>query len=353
MCVPRYEHFAVGCELALTPTLQANWGPNATTFVIPAELFPTKWKSTGHGISAAAGKAGAIIGAFGFLFASQPAQNEITWKFPCQNSRLFEYATFAKSSGASPTLGAVTQLTAHFQNLAVPGFPYLPTSVGLVKPPWKNSLVLPADLTAAAYITALNAAQGTSYDAAHYAFGTATSGKAPYSNGTLIVNGVSYGDYFFNTSVSYATPEGVVNPHQYGFPQVGIDGTTLGTVSKLPAGSSGCLVKPNCPGGMIGTPAINNGVQSYQCVCPIPTPLSGCFSYGIGIQGSLGVLAVRALVMNIALLPAHMCHPFAGHQLPRHALHRLGAGNQRQDAGAAERRAGGGRRGGCCGCAGG
>ena len=34
----------------------ANWGPNATTFVIPAELFPTTWKSTGHGFSAASGK---------------------------------------------------------------------------------------------------------------------------------------------------------------------------------------------------------------------------------------------------------------------------------------------------------
>ena len=270
---------------------QANWGPNATTFVIPAELFPTKWKSTGHGISAAAGKAGAIIGAFGFLFASQPAKGEVTWKFPCQNSRLFEYTTFAKSAGATPALGAVTQLTAHFQNLAVPGFPYLPSSVGLVKPPWKSSLVLPADVTAASYIAALNAAQGTNYDAAHYAFGTATSGKAPFSNGTLVVNGVSYGDYFFNASVPYATPEGITNPQSYGFPQIGIDGKSLNTVSKLPAGSSGCLVKPNCPGGMIGTPAVNNGIQSYQCVCPIPTPLSGCFSYGIGIQGSLGVLA--------------------------------------------------------------
>jgi len=61
----------------------ANFGPNATTFVIPAELFPTKWKSTGHGISAACGKAGAIIGAFGFLFAANPARREKTWTFPC------------------------------------------------------------------------------------------------------------------------------------------------------------------------------------------------------------------------------------------------------------------------------
>eukprot|EP01036_Dinobryon_divergens_P029146 gene29145-38209_t len=61
----------------------ANFGPNSTTFIVPAELFPTKWKSTGHGISAALGKAGAIIGAFGFVYASSPARGEMTWDFPC------------------------------------------------------------------------------------------------------------------------------------------------------------------------------------------------------------------------------------------------------------------------------
>ena len=49
----------------------ANFGPNATTFVVPAEIFPARLRSTCHGISAAAGKAGAIIGAFGFVYASQ------------------------------------------------------------------------------------------------------------------------------------------------------------------------------------------------------------------------------------------------------------------------------------------
>ncbi|KAJ4777639.1 phosphate transporter 1 [Rhynchospora pubera] len=49
----------------------ANFGPNATTFIVPAEIFPARLRSTCHGISAAAGKAGAIIGAFGFLYASQ------------------------------------------------------------------------------------------------------------------------------------------------------------------------------------------------------------------------------------------------------------------------------------------
>ncbi|KAL6320622.1 hypothetical protein AAG906_008622 [Vitis piasezkii] len=42
----------------------ANFGPNSTTFVLPAELFPTRVRSTCHAMSAAAGKAGAMIGAF-------------------------------------------------------------------------------------------------------------------------------------------------------------------------------------------------------------------------------------------------------------------------------------------------
>ncbi|KAL9225190.1 hypothetical protein vseg_001140 [Gypsophila vaccaria] len=49
----------------------ANFGPNATTFIVPAEIFPARLRSTCHGISAAAGKAGAIIGAFGFVYLSQ------------------------------------------------------------------------------------------------------------------------------------------------------------------------------------------------------------------------------------------------------------------------------------------
>ncbi|CAL9008361.1 unnamed protein product [Prunus brigantina] len=42
----------------------ANFGPNSTTFIVPAELFPARFRSTCHGISAAAGKAGAILAAF-------------------------------------------------------------------------------------------------------------------------------------------------------------------------------------------------------------------------------------------------------------------------------------------------
>ncbi|MED6136666.1 phosphate transporter [Stylosanthes scabra] len=49
----------------------ANFGPNTTTFIVPAELFPARFRSTCHGISGAFGKIGAIIGSVGFLWASR------------------------------------------------------------------------------------------------------------------------------------------------------------------------------------------------------------------------------------------------------------------------------------------
>jgi PHS family inorganic phosphate transporter-like MFS transporter len=38
-----------------------NFGPNTTTFIVPGECFPTRYRSTSHGISAATGKLGAVI----------------------------------------------------------------------------------------------------------------------------------------------------------------------------------------------------------------------------------------------------------------------------------------------------
>ncbi|KAH8727003.1 major facilitator superfamily domain-containing protein [Phaeosphaeriaceae sp. PMI808] len=38
-----------------------NFGPNATTFITPAEIFPTRVRSTGHGFSAGMGKLGAVF----------------------------------------------------------------------------------------------------------------------------------------------------------------------------------------------------------------------------------------------------------------------------------------------------
>jgi MFS family permease len=44
------------------------FGPNATTFVYPSEIFPVKQRTTGHGIAAAVGKLGGFVGVFLFPF---------------------------------------------------------------------------------------------------------------------------------------------------------------------------------------------------------------------------------------------------------------------------------------------
>ncbi|KAJ1288359.1 hypothetical protein BS78_02G083700 [Paspalum vaginatum] len=51
----------------------ANFGPNSTTFIVPAEIFPAHLRATCHGIASAAGKLGAIVGTFGFMYAAQRA----------------------------------------------------------------------------------------------------------------------------------------------------------------------------------------------------------------------------------------------------------------------------------------
>ncbi|KAJ1303975.1 hypothetical protein OPQ81_008385 [Rhizoctonia solani] len=43
-----------------------NFGANATTYMYPAELFPTRYRAFAHGISAASGKAGAILASLAF-----------------------------------------------------------------------------------------------------------------------------------------------------------------------------------------------------------------------------------------------------------------------------------------------
>jgi MFS family permease len=43
-------------------------GPNTTTFVYPAEIFPVRVRTTSHGIAATSGKIGAAIGAFVFPY---------------------------------------------------------------------------------------------------------------------------------------------------------------------------------------------------------------------------------------------------------------------------------------------
>lgn len=64
--------FAFGASLTLAIATYSltyffiNFGPNTTTFILPAELYPTRYRSTGHGVSSAAGKLGAALSTFYF-----------------------------------------------------------------------------------------------------------------------------------------------------------------------------------------------------------------------------------------------------------------------------------------------
>ncbi|KAF4996437.1 hypothetical protein FGRMN_4494 [Fusarium graminum] len=59
-----YNHITSNGLLAIYVLAQFffNFGPNTTTFIVPGEVFPTRYRSTSHGISAASGKIGSIIG---------------------------------------------------------------------------------------------------------------------------------------------------------------------------------------------------------------------------------------------------------------------------------------------------
>jgi PHS family inorganic phosphate transporter-like MFS transporter len=58
-----FEHLKPHGHLAIYVLVQFffNFGPNATTFIVPGECFPTRYRSTSHGFSAASGKIGSII----------------------------------------------------------------------------------------------------------------------------------------------------------------------------------------------------------------------------------------------------------------------------------------------------
>lgn len=55
----------------------ANWGPNIFTFIIPSEVFPSKYRTLGHGISAACGKTGSNVGTFGFKYMTLYVTHQI------------------------------------------------------------------------------------------------------------------------------------------------------------------------------------------------------------------------------------------------------------------------------------
>ncbi|CAF0869862.1 unnamed protein product [Brachionus calyciflorus] len=63
------KNFSIALFIVIFTLMQffQNFGPNTTTFIIPGEVFPTRYRSTAHGISAAAGKLGAIVSQVGFF----------------------------------------------------------------------------------------------------------------------------------------------------------------------------------------------------------------------------------------------------------------------------------------------
>ena len=78
-------------DLAKMPTLLlliygstflfANYGPNATTFMLPSMTFSVNCRSTLNGICAASGKAGALLGAFLFKPASEIFGDDVVMLF--------------------------------------------------------------------------------------------------------------------------------------------------------------------------------------------------------------------------------------------------------------------------------
>lgn len=65
LCVIGFAYHRIGDNgllgLYIVAQFFQNFGPNTTTFIVPGEIFPTRYRSTAHGISAASGKVGAII----------------------------------------------------------------------------------------------------------------------------------------------------------------------------------------------------------------------------------------------------------------------------------------------------
>lgn len=86
---PNYKNMSNGwIVLFILTFFFASFGPLTTTYIIPAEIFPTRWRGTGYGIAAAFGTLGSITGVFGFLFASQPAAGQTQYAYPCKESSI-------------------------------------------------------------------------------------------------------------------------------------------------------------------------------------------------------------------------------------------------------------------------
>ena len=69
-----YNHLGTASKFVLFTIAQLffNFGPNATTFIIPGEIYPSRVRGLAHGFSAACGKLGAILSGVLFNYLSSP-----------------------------------------------------------------------------------------------------------------------------------------------------------------------------------------------------------------------------------------------------------------------------------------
>jgi PHS family inorganic phosphate transporter-like MFS transporter len=72
---------ALTITLYVLSQLLFNLGPNGLTFILPAEIFPTRYRGTCHGISAAAGKLSSVIvqSFLPYTGIANPNQNTLGW----------------------------------------------------------------------------------------------------------------------------------------------------------------------------------------------------------------------------------------------------------------------------------
>lgn len=69
-----YLHLSTGGKFACFTIAQLffNFGPNATTFIVPGEVYPSRVRGLAFGVSAATGKLGAILSGVLFNYLSSP-----------------------------------------------------------------------------------------------------------------------------------------------------------------------------------------------------------------------------------------------------------------------------------------
>lgn len=92
-----------------------NFGPNSTTFIVPGECFPTRYRSTSHGISAASGKIGSIIGMIPSSPSCQPHELATNPFISSGQGAIAPLRTRgATSSNASPWLNHVLEIYSLF-----------------------------------------------------------------------------------------------------------------------------------------------------------------------------------------------------------------------------------------------